>query len=380
MQFTYNLPVNLQFGRGIVEEAGKKTGLYGKKALIVTGTSSTKKTGLLGRVQALLEKAGLSWALFDKVTPNPTTATVYEGVTLLKTERCDVVLGLGGGSIMDAAKAIAFMARNDGDLMDYIYGRKAPGEALPIVLIPTTSGTGSEGNSFAVITDSATGDKKSLRCNQIIAKLSLIDPDLMTTMPRGVLASVGFDALCHCFEAYISKITQPLAASMALDGVALIHESLLPLYEGRGGPDEWEKLTWASTLGGMSIGLAGVTAPHGLEHPPSGLRDIVHGKGLAALSGAIYRRTIAAAPPPAQERFSELARRMGGKGAADFVPLTEALIDALGLRSGLRAQGVRDDDIDWLAENALKVSAAGIANHPVQFSLEEIKAIYKEAM
>jgi alcohol dehydrogenase class IV len=376
MAFSFNLPVNLRFGEGVFEEAGKGAALWGKKALIVTGRESTKKSGLLDRLLRLLGEAGAGSLVFDRVEPNPTTAMVYEGAASLKSGGCDLVIGLGGGSILDAAKAIAFTVKNGGDIMDYIYGRKPPGQALPIILIPTTCGTGSEGNGFAVLTDPENGDKKSLRCGSIIAKLSLIDPLLMTTLPRGVLAAVGFDALCHCMEAWLSALGQPLSDLMAQEGMGLIYESLPPLCRGTGGAGDWEKLAWASTLGGMCIGLAGVTAPHGMEHPPSGLRNIVHGRGLAALTPVIYKRSIAASP----RKFARISQLLGGTDERDCVERIEALLEKIDLRTTLGAEGIQAEDIGWMAENALKVSAAGMVSHPARFSLEDIKEIYREAL
>ncbi|MFP3043897.1 iron-containing alcohol dehydrogenase [Treponema primitia] len=376
MQFTFNLPVNLLFGSGKAGEIGRRAALLGKTALIVTGRGSTKKSGLLDRVTGLLRESGLTAIVYDKVEPNPLTTQVYEGAALAKEKGCDLVIGLGGGSILDASKAIAFMVKNDGDLMDYIYGRKTPGDALPMILVPTTCGTGSEGNSFAVITDPRNGDKKSLRSNAIIGNLSIIDPELMVTMPKPILASVGFDALCHSMEAYISAIATPVTDLYALEGIRLIRESLVPLYTGKSAKGDWEKLSWASTLGGMAIGLAGVTAPHGIEHPPSGLRNIVHGRGLAALTPVIYERSVAAAP----EKFAEISRRLGGKDETDLVGIIKKLLADIDLTITLGQQGVNADDIDWMAENTLRVSAAGIANHPVKFGLEDIKDIYRQAL
>jgi alcohol dehydrogenase class IV len=227
-----------------------------------------------------------------------------------------------------------------------------------------------------VVTDPATGDKKSLRGNMIVAKLSIIDPGLMSTMPRGVLASVGFDALCHNMEAWLSAISTPVSDIYALEGISLIHESLVPLYSGRGGKEEWEKLTWASTLGGMAIGLAGITAPHGLEHPASGLRNLTHGQGLAALTPPIIKRSVAAAPA----KYAEISRRLGGKDEGDCGAVVEKLLARLDLALSLGGLGVKAEDVDWMAENALKVSAAGISNHPVQFGREEIREIYRAAL
>ena len=168
MKFNYNLPVNLVFGRGRVAEIGTLSAEFGKKALIVTGKSSTKKSGLLDRVSSYLKEAGMEAAVFDKVSQNPLTTTAEEGAVFAKQEGCDMVIGLGGGSIMDCAKAIAFLSVNDGDINDYIFNRKTSEKALPLIAVPTTCGTGSEGNGFAVLTNPENGDKKSLRCNAII--------------------------------------------------------------------------------------------------------------------------------------------------------------------------------------------------------------------
>lgn len=376
MKFNYNLPVNLIFGRGKVEELGIEVAKYGKKALVVTGKNSTKKTGLLDKTVALLKEAGVEPVVFDKVEQNPLTTTAYAGADIAKETKCDVVVGLGGGSIMDAAKAIAFIALNHGDVSDYIFGRKASDKALPIVLVPTTCGTGSEGNGFAVLTNPDNNDKKSLRCSAIVAKASIIDPNLMITMPRHILASVGFDALCHNMEAYLSKSSQPLTTMMALQGIELIGKSLVKAYNNLEDMESFEDITWASTLGGMVINTAGVTAPHGMEHPASGLRDIVHGRGLAALTPVIYEESIDAAP----EKFAMISKLLGGKDKSDCVKTIRKLLKDINLETTLSEQGIKEEDIDWMAENCLKVSAVSMNIHPIQFDIEDIKRIYRKAL
>ena len=165
MNFNYNLPVNLMFGRGRSSEIGKEVKKYGNKVLILTGRNSTKKSGLLYKVIDVLNGENIEYEIFDKVTQNPLSTTIYEGVSAIHETNCNVVLGLGGGSIMDAAKSIAFCAKNPGNIEDYIYGIKKGENSLPILLVPTTCGTGSEGNAFSVITNVDTKDKKSLRDN-----------------------------------------------------------------------------------------------------------------------------------------------------------------------------------------------------------------------
>ncbi|OJU13698.1 MAG: alcohol dehydrogenase, partial [Clostridiales bacterium 43-6] len=296
LTFQYHLPVNLLFGRGKSDLIGEKTALLGKKALIVTGGSSTKKTGLLAKTEALLQENGVACVLFDKVTPNPLTTTVYEGAELALSEGCDVIIGLGGGSSIDAAKGIAFHAVNGGDISDYIFGKRFSDKALPLVAVPTTCGTGTEGNGFAVLTNPDTMDKKSLRCNAIVPACSIIDPLLMTTMPRQVLASVGFDALCHCMEGYLVSVAQPITDLLALEGVRLAAQSVRRVYKDPSDLDSWDALTLASTFGGMVINTTGVAAPHGMEHPASGLKDMVHGEGLAALTPVVFEESIHGAP------------------------------------------------------------------------------------
>lgn len=374
--FKYFLPVNIEFGSGKVAKAGELTKPYGKKALIVTGHSSAKKSGLYDKVKDSLKAEGIDSVLFDKVAQNPLTTTAAEGAAFAKENGCDVVVAIGGGSIMDCAKAIAFLAVNDGDVSDYIFGKKASDTALPIILIPTTCGTGSEGNGFAVLTNPDNGDKKSLRCNAIVAKVSIVDPECMMTMPKHVLASVGFDVLCHNMEAYTSKIAQPFTDALSLYAVDLIAHNLVDVYKGTGSKESWEKITLASTIGGMVINTAGVTLAHGMEHPASGLKDIVHGKGLAALTPTIIEASYQGAP----EKFAKLAKLFGGEKAEDLAGKVRELLEDIELTCTLSDLGIEEKDIPWMAENCMKVSAPSIANNPVVFSQEEIAKIYKKAL
>lgn len=373
MTFNYYLPVNVVFGAGKVNEAGALARPYGKKALIVTGKSSAKRSGLYDRVKKSLQEGGIDSVLFDQAEPNPLTTTAEAGAALARSARCDMVVAIGGGSIMDCAKAIAFLALNDGDINDYIFNRKKSDQALPLILIPTTCGTGSEGNGFAVLTNPENGDKKSLRCNAIVAKVSIVDPECMMTMPKKVLASVGFDALCHNIEAYTSKIAQPFTDALSIYAISLIAENLVSLYTGADeSPKAWEEITVASTIGGMVINTAGVTLAHGMEHPASGLKNIVHGQGLAALTPTVVDASWKGAP----EKFARISKLLGGQGAEDCGDRIRELLKQLDLNLKLSDLGIREEDVPWMAENCMKVSAAGVANNPVVFTREEIEDIY----
>ena len=377
MDFSYHMPADLRFGRGLADKIGdicKEIG--GENVLVVTSTGSTKRSGLLDRVLASLKAAGLGAAVFDKVTQNPLTTTVYEGVELAKAEGCGVILGVGGGSIMDAAKAIAFCTVNAGDVSDYIFGKKQGAGALPIVLLPTTCGTGSEGNQIAVLTNPETKDKKALYTMQVMPRVSVIDPDVMTTMPKSVLSSVGFDAFTHSFEAYTSKKANPITDAQALLGMQLLADDLPKLVSGEGGAAEWEAVSLAATLGGMVIGAAGVSAAHGMEHPASGLKNIVHGRGLAALTPPIVERLAPADP----EKFAQVSVLLGGSGAEDCAESIRRFLKAIDLSVKLGDLGITAEDVPWMTENCMKISIGNLKNAPVTFSREEVEQIYREAL
>ena len=377
MDFSYHMPADLRFGRGLADKIGdicKEIG--GEKVLVVTGTGSTKRSGLLDRVLDSLKAAGLGAAVFDKVMQNPLTTTVYEGVELAKAEGCGVILGVGGGSIMDAAKAIAFCTVNAGDVSDYIFGKKQGAGALPIVLLPTTCGTGSEGNQIAVLTNPETKDKKALYTMQVMPRVSVIDPDVMTTMPKSVLSSVGFDAFTHSLEAYTSKKANPITDAQALLGMQLLADDLPKLVSGEGGAAEWEAVSLAATLGGMVIGAAGVSAAHGMEHPASGLKNIVHSRGLAALTPPIVERLATADP----EKFARVSVLLGGSGAEDCADSIRRFLKAIDLSVKLGDLGITAEDVPWMTENCMKISIGNLKNAPVTFSREEVEQIYREAL
>ena len=374
--FHYYLPVNLIFGAGKVELLGTEAAKYGRKALLVTGKGSTKRTGLLDRALGLLAEERIEVRVFDKVTPNPITDTVYEGVAAAREFGAEVVIALGGGSIIDCAKAIAFAFYNDGDIFDYIYGLKHGDKGLPLIAVPTTCGTGSEGNCFAVLTNTENNDKKSLRNIVSVPKASIVDPQLMTTMPNSVAASVMFDALCHSMEAYISKSTQPLVEMQAIYAMRLMAVNIRNALNDHGDMDAWSAVTLASMLGGMCINVAGVTAPHGMEHPASGLRNIVHGRGLAALSPVIYHETLEYAP----EKFGTISKIFGGKSEADFEDQLNILLQDIDLKTSLSKEGIEESDIDWMVKNCMKVSGASMNAHPKLFSEEEIRNLYYKAL
>ena len=376
MEFQYSLPVNLLFGRGKVGEVGKEAVNYGKKALIVTGGSSSKRSELLDRIRERLEAQKIGNFVFDEVTPNPLTTTAEKAAKYAKAYNCDMVIAIGGGSVIDCAMAAALLAENTGDVNDYIYNRLQGKGALPLIAIPTTCGTGSEGNGFGVLTNPENHDKKSLRRREIVPKLSIIDSELMETMPRTLLASVTFDALCHCMEAFLSNSCDPLTETLAYRGIKMISDTLVNVYNGYNDSEAWDSLALASTFGGMVIHSAGVTLPHAMEHPVSGLKNVTHGKGLAALTPVITEASCTFAP----EKYETISKLLRGNSAIDCADALRRLLERIGLSATLSGEGITEEDIPWLSENCFKVSAASIKNHPAVFDSDMIRKLYKRAI
>ena len=388
MEFSYFLPVNIQFGWNKVDSVADFVKPYGKKVLIVTGRTSAKKSGLYDRVVTKLDNAQINHVLFDEVDANPLTTTAIKGSELAKANGCEAIVAIGGGSIMDCAKGIAFMAVNDGDINDYIFNRKTSDNALPLIVIPTTCGTGSEGNGFGVLTNPETGDKKSLRCNAIVPKVSIVDPAVMGTMPSHVLASVGFDALCHNVEAYTSKTAQPFTDALSYYAVTLLAQYLVPLYKhvkaiANGKPivlnekqltKAWESVTLASTIGGMVINTAGVTLAHGMEHPASGLKDITHGVGLAVIEPVVVEYTWSANP----DKFGALARIFNHGDGSELGEALRSIVHDLDLTTNLTELGFTKKDIPWLVDNVYVVATGNIENTVAEVSRKDIEVLYKK--
>ena len=376
MDFGFYCPANIIFGRGKAALIGNETARYGRRVMIVTGRSSAA-TGLLGRAEGLLEQQGLGYEVFDRVTPNPLTTTVEEGAAFLKETGCDVILSLGGGSPLDAAKGISLLARNGGQIDDYIFKRvQGDFQSYPIVAVPTTCGTGSESNGTAVLTNPKTQDKKGLAYPCLIARSSIVDPELMETMPKRVVGPVTFDALCHSMESYLSPKSNPFTEPYAIEAMMNIADNIVRVNDDIHDSEAVDAVTLGSTLAGAAFFVSGLIAPHGMEHPLSGLRDIPHGKGLAALTPAIYEHSIIGAP----DRYAFISRILGGKDENDCGRAIRQLLSRIGMETYLSDMGFTEEDIPWLTDNCLKLSKLRLELNPKPLGRDEVEEIYREVL
>jgi len=381
--FEYGNPVKLHFGVGKIQQVGSIAATFGKRALLVA-SDSTKSTGLLERVKNLLTEAGIESAVFDKVVQNPLSTHVHEGAQAANEAKCDVVIGIGGGSAMDLAKGIAFCAQNEGSIWEYVFGQRQGISALPILLIPTTAGTGSEANRTAVFNNPETNDKKGLVHPLIYPKAAIIDPELMTTMPKRVVAGPGADVLFHALESYISKSAHPMSEMLSLRAIELISQNLHLVYDDVRNVAAWEKVALASSLAGMAIDCAGTTLPHALQHPMGGLLNVIHAEGIAAIYMAFMEFTYPSAP----EKFAVIARTMGvntagmttEEAAASSVGAVRGFLSRINMLPKLSDLGVKEEHFDWMINNALTTMKVVLSNNPRVPDAEEIREIYRKSL
>ncbi len=320
MVFRFLMPTKLLFGAGSLKQLGKEASKVGKKAMVVTGSASMRKTGVLDRVTEDLKSNGLEVLVFDKIEPNPRDYTIDEAAKIAREEKVDLIIGLGGGSSMDASKAIALASSGTEPIWAYFEGKaEAKGGVPSIILIPTVAATGSEANPAAVVTNWETGDKKGIGSRFFSAKVSIIDPELTLTLPARQTAQGGVDVFCHVAEEYLttgqpSPVTDGITETVMKTAVEYLPKVLAKL-------DDLESrvnLSWASTIacsqfhelgGGIETGYRTL---HEIEHSLSGFYDMAHGDGLATLMPAWMRYTF----PVREDRFKLLAKNVFGKDDA----------------------------------------------------------------
>lgn len=382
MQYTYFIPSKILFGKGQLANFHKEK-MPGKKALIVlSGGTSVKKYGYLDKLLEELKKANIEYTLFDKILANPIKEHVMEAAKLAREQKCDFIIGLGGGSTLDSAKAIAVMAVNEGDLWDYTTGgtgkaKKFENKPLPMVAITTTAGTGTEADPWFVITKTETNEKIGMGFPETFPVLSVVDPELMLTVPPHLTAYQGFDALFHSTEGYINKLANPISDMYALKSIELLGKYLPRAVKNGQDIEARENVALANTLSGMVESTSCCTSEHSLEHALSAYHhELPHGAGLIILSKAYY--TYFAGKNCCDERMVDMAKALGKKDATkpiDFVEALEELQKSCNVHNlKLSEYGVKKEDMRKYAINA-KETMGGLFDldpHP----MSEDDAVY----
>ncbi|MBQ4074597.1 MAG: iron-containing alcohol dehydrogenase [Clostridia bacterium] len=360
-QFSFNLPVKIHFGTGKASEIGKIVAKYGKTAMMVTRPWTGVQKAAFERVRALVEAEGVKVIVFDKVTPNPTTYAINEGTLIAKGENVDVLLGVGGGSSIDAAKAIAVAATHPGPAWDYVYTSSKtadPAITLPIIAVTTTSGTGSHVTKYSVFSNPDVKVKSTIVNEAVFPKESIVDPELCTTMPAFVTGTTGFDAFAHAFESYTNINANPFIDSIALQAIQLIVENLEKAVKDPENVEVREKMCYADTLAGISIANVGTTLPHSMGQPISGKCPWVsHGQSLTLVYPEFIRLTQASC----QQKFAVVARMMDpalkDKSDAEAAAQLNGLIidwqKRLGIYTSLEEMKVPMEEIEGLTADAM---------------------------
>lgn len=301
-QFT--VPAHIITGKGAIDEAKGYIKSYGKKALIVTGKHVVKST----MIQTLVDKLDdieVEYSIFDGITGEPTDCMIEEGIKKYLDNNCDFLIGIGGGSPLDSAKAIGAMITNPGTIADY-NGKEIPNKIPPVVAIPTTAGTGSEATKFTIITDSKKDIKMLLKGDYLIPELAIIDYELGMTAPRSVTAATGLDALTHAVEAYTSKKATVMTDTLAVSAIKRIIEYLPIVYQDGGNEKAREEMAIAALEAGICINNSSVTLVHGMSRPIGALFHVPHGMSNAML----LTRCMAFAATEVSDRLANLAREM----------------------------------------------------------------------
>ena len=356
--FTYFQPTEIRFGRGRLDDVGQKVAEYGKRCLIVTVPSFSTLEPVLMRVESSLQEAGLTWTHFDGVVPNPTTDCVTAGANIAKEFHADVILGVGGGSSMDTAKAIAVEATHPGTAWDYLFFKIPPTEkTLPVIAVSTTSGTGSQVTQVAVMTETKTKTKSAIFNTVIYPKVAIVDPDLMETVPAHITASTGFDAFCHAFESYLHPAASPYTDRMALEAIELVAKFLPVVVENGKDKEGREAMAWADTLAGLCIANAGVTLPHGIGMTISGYcPQIMHGEALAVTYPEFTRFTYPFSIP----QFATIGRIFNPalqddsdeQAAAEACEALDKFLQKIGMWLSLKNLGAKMEEVSSIADNS----------------------------
>ena len=385
----FYLPTEVVTGCGCLSQLGKVAARYGKRAMIVCGTGFVRRTGLLDRVVKLLKQGKLQATVFDRVTGEAELPVVEAGIALARKEACQVFVGLGGGSAMDTAKAIAGLVGLPGSVWEYHGGRKLEGPGHPFLAVPTTAGTGAEVTKNAVLIDPKQGVKKSIRDNGWFARTALVDPELTVTMPPQVTASTGSDALCQAIESFTSLGAGPVTDALARRAIELIGRSLLSAYRSGDDLAARENMSMASLMAGMAMASARLGAVHGIAHPLGSHYRIPHGVVCGLLLPHVMEYNLASEVDPPGElirKYAQVAALLGETtqqlapeaAARRAVGRVEELLAQVRIPTHLSEFGVAREGFDLIIEESLP--SGSFKHNPSPLGAQDVRNILERAL
>ena len=381
--FNFYNPVKVLFGPGRLNDLHDEQ-LPGKKALIAIGGQSVKKYGYLERLEQQLDMAGVEHVLFEGIRPNPTRQNVMDGAKTVRDNGCDFVIALGGGSVMDCTKCIALMAANDGDIWDYSMsgtgGKKNPeNPAIPIVCITTSAGTASEVDIASVISDDEADEKTGIFFLSMFPTLSVVDSDLMMSVPAKFTAYQGMDAFFHASETVVNTKHHPMAEMFALKTIELVAKYLPRAVADGNDKEAREMMAYANTFAGYYMMC---TSAHTIEHTMGSFHpNLVHGAGLIMIAHAYY--DFFAEKKAAEEDMIKMARAMGVNNATsgkDFIKALDDLIAAVGCADlKMSDEGITYEELEMYPSKLHEVLGGDLTADPLPLSDDDYLTIYRNA-
>lgn len=375
------IPNHTVVGTNILGEAAPLLKKMGNKAFIVTGRH-VAVSNMMKQLTALLDENGIDCVIFDGITGEPTDTMIENGVEMLKSSGCDFIIGIGGGSPLDSAKAIAAMAVNEGSIADY-NGKEITGEILSLAAIPTTAGTGSEATKFTVITDSEKGIKMLLKGDVLVPKLAIVDSSFTVGAPKSVTSATGLDALTHAVEAYTSRKAFSMTDTLAVSAVKRIMKYLPIAYKEPDNSLAREQMSIAALEAGICINNSSVTIVHGMSRPIGALFHVPHGMSNAML----LKECLSFAVSGAYEKFANLGRETGVASDSDsdetaaekFIDSLQNICDVCKIPT-LEQYGIdRDEYYSKISKMATDAVASGSpANTVKEVTVDDCIEIYKK--
>jgi len=368
----FQAATRLTFGPGALAETLNITQAAGLRKVLIVTDGGLVRAGIPGRVSDMLTRAGVDSSVFDAVEANPSIATVEQALDAYRSQDCQGLIAVGGGSPMDAAKAVGVLAANPGKLSDYVGIGKVIHPLPPLIAVPTTTGTGSEVTQFTVITDHAQRRKVVIGSPLVAPSHALLDPELVANLPTGLLGATAMDALTHAVESVISTFASPFTDGLALQAIRMIAADLpKPVTLAARA-----NLLYASTIAGMAFSYARTGLVHGMAHPLSAYYDVPHGLANAILLPHVLTYN-APACEPALARVAEALGQPPNSAAA--VAAIQRLSHAAGIPPNLRAVGVTETFIPQMANDAYQSGNAQLVN-PRKPTLEDVATLYRQAL
>jgi alcohol dehydrogenase class IV len=376
-KYKFFTPTKLLFGEGCSNDIGKWLKDLGSSRVLLVTDEGLKKIGLAGQIENRIRHEDLTVVTYSEVKENPTVTNVHEGRDLIKKENIDAIVALGGGSSMDAAKAMGILSAHDGSIVEYELGLKPFVKSGPtLIAIPTTSGTGSEATMGAVITDPRTHRKFDVVDPMMAPRLSLVDPLLTVSLPAALTGATGMDALTHAIEGYTATLASPLTDALHLKAIELIGKNLVKAYTDGSNKEARTNIMMASLIAGIGFPNSGLGAVHGLSLPLGGRFNIPHGIANAIILPHVMKFNLSSCP----NKFSDIAKTLDGKNKKP-----EQSVEAvLKLRRELsipvlRSYDIQLKDLPLLAKDALGRNSNCVTNPKVVTEVNAIE-IYSSAL